>query len=173
MWNISPNSSLWMHFEWQLFFFQYDFILLLATHYLTYLLLIYSSVCLSIYLSIYLFIYLFGERIREGEKHWCERETSVGCHCMCPDWGHNLQPRHVPWLGIEPMTFQFTGWESSHLRNNCQGLSPSLVLELEESVVFHLSELSDGTGVIIWSKLGKTGSFFHPGSKGRMWIWSC
>ena len=41
---------------------------------------------------------------REREKHWCERETSRVL-------GSNLQPRHVPWPGIElwpfePMTFQ-------------------------------------------------------------------
>ena len=35
---------------------------------------------------------------REGEKHRCERETSINClSCTWPE-----QPRHVPWLGIEP-----------------------------------------------------------------------
>ena len=56
--------------------------------------------------------YLFwgkGEgREKEGEKHRCGRDTSV------PNWGPGLQPRHVPWLGIELETFRFAGWHSTH-----------------------------------------------------------
>ena len=57
-------------------------------------------------------MYLFRERgregEREGEKHPCERETSISCLSHTPNWGPGLQPRHVPWLGIEPVTFLFT-----------------------------------------------------------------
>ena len=38
------------------------------------------------------------------EKHWL-----VDFH-MCPKWGLNLQPTHVSWPGIEPVTFWFMGW---------------------------------------------------------------
>ena len=53
----------------------------------------------------YFFKFIFRERGR-GEK---ERETSVcGCLSSVPYWGPGLQPRHVPWLGIEPATVWFT-----------------------------------------------------------------
>ena len=29
---------------------------------------------------------------------------------MCPNWGLNLQPRQVPWPGMELGTFCFAGW---------------------------------------------------------------
>ena len=59
-----------------------------------------------------LFIYFYreGKRVREGVKH--ERNNQLpltGSH-----WGPGPQPRHVPWLGIKPATFQFTGWPSIH-----------------------------------------------------------
>ena len=58
------------------------------------------------------FIYLFLER---GERRKKGRETSmckgnIGCLSHAPSWGPGPQPRHVPWLGIEPVAFQFTGW---------------------------------------------------------------
>ena len=33
---------------------------------------------------------------------------------MPPNWGPGLQPRHRPWLGIEPVTLWFTGRHSIH-----------------------------------------------------------
>ena len=68
---------------------------------------------LSIYLSIYhLSIYLF---IDTGEGRNWRRETSMcGCLLCAPYWGPGLQPRHVPWLGIEPVTHWFTGQHSIH-----------------------------------------------------------
>ena len=54
------------------------------------------------------FIYLFLER-GEGRKRG--KETPVcGCLSSTPYWGPGLQPRHVPWLGIEPVTLWFAGW---------------------------------------------------------------
>ena len=44
-----------------------------------------------------------------------ERETSMcGCLSHASWWGPDPQPRHVPWLGIEPATFGFTGPRSIH-----------------------------------------------------------
>ena len=63
------------------------------------------------------FIYFFLERGEEREK---ERERNInvweipGCFLHTPNWGPGLKPRHVPWLGIEPATFRFTGWISIH-----------------------------------------------------------
>ena len=48
------------------------------------------------------------ERGREGEKHQCV-VASRASH-----WGHSRQPRHVPWLGVEPMTLRFAGRHSIH-----------------------------------------------------------
>ena len=31
-----------------------------------------------------------------------------------PEWGPGLQPRHVPWLAIQPATLRFTGLGSTH-----------------------------------------------------------
>ena len=46
---------------------------------------------------------------KEGEKHQCV----VASHAP-PHQGPGPQPRHVPPLGIEPATFQFTGQCSTH-----------------------------------------------------------
>ena len=56
------------------------------------------------FLMFYLFIFREGGREgeREGEKHQC-----VVCLLHTPYWGPGLQPRHVPWLGIEPATLWF------------------------------------------------------------------
>ena len=37
-----------------------------------------------------------------------------GCLSHTPYWGPGLQPRHVPWLEIEPATLWFTGQHSIH-----------------------------------------------------------
>ena len=43
------------------------------------------------------------------------RETSVCGHLSCtPHRGPGLQPRHVPWLGIELATLWFAAWHSVH-----------------------------------------------------------
>ena len=42
------------------------------------------------------------------------RDTWISCLSYTPYWGPGLQPRHVLWLGIEPITFQFAGWHSVH-----------------------------------------------------------
>ena len=57
------------------------------------------------------------ERERVGEKH------RLGASRTHPDWGLNLQPGCVPWLGIEPMTFPFTGQHSNQLSHTGQGSS--------------------------------------------------
>ena len=41
-------------------------------------------------------IYLLVERgEREGEKHQCVRDTSIGCLSHTPNWRPGLQPRHL------------------------------------------------------------------------------
>ena len=56
--------------------------------------------------------FIFRER-KGGRKR--RRETSMcGCLSHTPYWGHGLQLRHVPWLGIKPATLWFAGWHSIH-----------------------------------------------------------
>ena len=58
-------------------------------------------------------LFIFREREREGEKdgekHRYARDTSMGCLSHAPNLGPGLQPQHVAWLGIKPVTFWFTG----------------------------------------------------------------
>ena len=40
----------------------------------------------------------------------CERNINlIGYLLYIPNWGPALQPRHVPWLGIELATYWFAG----------------------------------------------------------------
>ena len=57
--------------------------------------------------------YLFLGRQEGREKK--RREASMcGCFSHAPDWGPGPQPRHVPWLGNEPVSLWFAGWCSVH-----------------------------------------------------------
>ena len=94
--HFSPVSLLWK--EWQSWFVQN------ISFWVTPLA---FSISLTFFLRFYLFI--FRERgregEREGEKHWCARETLIGCLLHTSNWRSGPQLRHVPWLGIEPVTF--------------------------------------------------------------------
>ena len=64
---------------------------------------------INIFLKI---LFIFRERKR-GRKRG--RETSVcGCLLRPHYWGPGPQPRHVPWLGIQPVILWFTGPRSIH-----------------------------------------------------------
>ena len=63
---------------------------------------------LSVFLKIFYLLIFRGERRERG------KETSV-CGCLSHTyWEPSLQPRHVPWLGMDPATTCFTGWCSIH-----------------------------------------------------------
>ena len=58
------------------------------------------------------FIYLFFREWKGGRKRG--RETSMcSCFSCTPHWGPGLQPRRVPWLGIEPETLWVTACDKS------------------------------------------------------------
>ena len=75
-----------------------------------------SCLCIFTFLKMILFIFRDKGRKgkREGEKHWCVRDTLIGCLLHISNWGPGPQPRHVPWLGVKPVTFPFAGWHSIH-----------------------------------------------------------
>ena len=57
---------------------------------------------------IFLRFCLFLERWTEGGRDGGRETSMCGCHSHSPHWGPGPQPRHVPWLGIEPATLYFT-----------------------------------------------------------------
>ena len=65
---------------------------------------------------------MIWERQEGREK---ERETLTGClsHVYCV-LGTDPQPRHVPWPGIELVTFRFMGRHSNQLSHTNQGTAP-------------------------------------------------
>ena len=58
------------------------------------------------------FIYSFLERGEEKEKER-ERNSNVWLPLVSPVWASGLQPRHVPWLGIELETLWFAAHAQS------------------------------------------------------------
>ena len=49
-----------------------------------------------------------GVRKRGKDTSMYERTIYI-VPCMHPEWGLNPRPRHLSWLGIDPMTLQFLG----------------------------------------------------------------
>ena len=48
---------------------------------------------------------MFTDFIERGRGR--ERNVDQLPSCMCHDQGINLNPRYVPWLGIEPTTLEY------------------------------------------------------------------
>ena len=74
---------------------------------------------------------------RAGEKHQCTRERSIGCLSCASYWGPGRQPRHVPWLGIEPVTFWFTGWCSIHWATPARVRTLNFTLKMSDAKLCH------------------------------------
>ena len=76
------------------------------------------------------YLFIFRERGRRKKG----RETAMcGCTSHAACWGPGLQPRRVPWLGIEPATL----WFAAHTQFTelCQpGLISSLISLLTHSL---------------------------------------
>ena len=74
----------------------------------------------GVFYSLKNIVSIFRERRRkerEGEKHQCFRKTSMFesningfASYTCPNGGTGLEPRCVPWPGIEPSNFRNTVW---------------------------------------------------------------
>ena len=101
-----------------------------------------SWVCLMSKVLIYVFIfkdfiYLLLER-GEGREEEKEKNINVWeihpsvASCTPPNSRPGPQPRHVPWPGIEQVSFQFAGWHSIHWATQpglfCLSLTNSYVM---------------------------------------------
>ena len=95
-----------------------------------------------------LYIYFW----REGKgKRKRGSETSIGCLSHTPpNWGPDPQPRHMPWLGIKPETFQFADWRSTHGATPARADDPHFTDEQVEAQGLHTlpgaTELLGGQG---------------------------
>ena len=73
---------------------------------------------LGLFFFLRLYLFTFRERgrkgEREGEKQERVRDTLIVCLSHAPNWGLGPKPRHVLGLGLEPATFQFTGYRPVH-----------------------------------------------------------
>ena len=56
-------------------------------------------------------------------------DTLISCHSHAPYWGPSLQPRHVPWLEIEPATFGFAGWHLIHWATPARAIDESFYIK--------------------------------------------
>ena len=88
------------------------------------LLLPYQFICLF-FKRFYLFTFL-----ERGEGREEERERNIsgweihGCLLRATNWASGPQPKHVPWWGTEPSTFQFRGWHSIHWATPARAFLP-------------------------------------------------
>ena len=91
------------------------------------------------------FIYLLGR----GEGR--ERNINVWLPLTCPQQGPGPQPRHVPWLGIEPPTLWFAGKHSIHWVAPARAVSSHLDHPLGQPLLFLGKETrcTEGLGYLI------------------------
>ena len=92
-----------------------------------------------------LYLFIFRQRGRKEErdeaKHWCARETSIGCFSQAPSRGLSPQPRHVHWLGVELVTFLLCGTIPSQLNHTGQECFLYLVSSSINASIFHSTRL--------------------------------
>ena len=71
---------------------------------------------LCIWLLVFCFFfwrfYLFISREGKGGRKRGRETLMCGCISHVPHWGPGPQHRHMPWLGIEPVTPCFARWHS-------------------------------------------------------------
>ena len=73
-------------------------------------------------------LFIFREGKGGTKRGW---ETSTcGCLSCAPYRAPGPQPRHVPWLGIEPATFWNILWHSIHWATLARATSRSLLLNV-------------------------------------------
>lgn len=69
----------------------------------------------SKHLILFILLFFFLRKRGGGKEYQISmQEWSFSCHLHVSYKGLSPQPKHVPWLGIEPATFPWMGW---HLTN--------------------------------------------------------
>ena len=99
---------------------------------------------------------------RKGERYMDVREKhQLIVSYTFSDWGSNPQPRHVPWPGIEPSTFQL----KDDAPTNWATLSRAILIFKDEGISSQISDLLKMTpqGVANSKTRWKTG--WTPGQK--------
>ena len=84
----------------------------------------YFMILINLFIYVFLkilFIYFYREG-KGGRKRGRET-TKCGCLLHAPCWGPGLQPRLMPWLGIEPRILWFTGWCSIYWATPARAIS--------------------------------------------------
>ena len=71
-----------------------------------------------------------------------------GCLSSAPYWGPGLQPRHVPWLGIELATLWFAGQLSIHYATPVKVLNILYCSKLLQNE--HLNFIQKVKGIFRW-----------------------
>ena len=117
----------------------------------------------DVFFKIFYLLTLFREREREGER---ERNSNVpeihGCLSYAPNYRPGPQPRHVPWLGIEPVTFQFAGQHSIHWATPARARTFFLIHILKEGALdFQINKIYFGPYLLS----RRTGKLIH-------WSWA-
>ena len=59
-------------------------------------------------------LFIYFQREGKGGRKRGRTTSMCGCPPHAPHWGPGLQPRHMPWPGIKPVTLWFTGQCSIH-----------------------------------------------------------
>ena len=72
------------------------------------------TIFLSLFLLFFWRFYLFIFREGKGGRKRGKQTSMCGCLSCTPYCGPGPQLRHMPWLGIEPVTLWFTGTCSIH-----------------------------------------------------------
>ena len=102
----------------------------------------------------------------------------MSCWLLCtPYCGPVLQPRHVPWLGIEITTLWFTGWHSIHWATPARAFFFFVILTQGHFFIAfqierrerekHLCEREESVGYLLDAPLpgilsAQTGNCIHP-----------
>ena len=96
----------------------------------------------------------FRERRKEGERqrkiHVREKHQSVAS-CMHPNLGLNPQPRRVPCLGIEPVTFQCTGRCSNQLSHRARAKLCDVSGEFTEASLHSRAHITNSPATSLWA----------------------
>ena len=86
---------------------------LLKEHFTDYRIIDWRNFLKILFICLFLEIGEGRERDKERNIYVTEKHQSVASHVL-PSWGPGSQPKHMPWLEIEPVTFQFTDQHSIH-----------------------------------------------------------